>query len=324
LVNTSTGVHNQVPISFGLNSFTVTIPIQDIVPPPPLTQNLGVYNVEVSAGASTFGSSDIIGNGTYFTTDACPDTDGDGWADDADNCPTVYNPSQADSNQDGVGDACEPQPPPPPPLDSDGDGIPNISDNCPFQPNPDQTDGDGDMVGDACDNCPDDFNTYQSDGDGNDGGDVCDTDMPPSLELKVVRLKSETVRIGNDGTILVRGVLDTAEYGGVDGLRHALRQPFFVNITGAGLAPPGQILAFPPCRSVIGCQGTDNEVASFTRKGATDLFNLRVQAWNRTFPPPLTSAAVRVILSLGGLDRSDAIGTCRAGRRGGRVFCRRR
>jgi hypothetical protein len=40
----------------------------------------------------------------------CPpkDTDGDGIPDAVDNCPTVFNPDQADSNGNGIGDACEP------------------------------------------------------------------------------------------------------------------------------------------------------------------------------------------------------------------------
>jgi len=41
-----------------------------------------------------------------WDTVACIDSDQDGINDDLDNCPTVYNPDQADSNQDGVGDAC--------------------------------------------------------------------------------------------------------------------------------------------------------------------------------------------------------------------------
>jgi hypothetical protein len=36
-----------------------------------------------------------------------PDADGDGVTDGSDNCPTVANPSQADCNQNGIGDACE-------------------------------------------------------------------------------------------------------------------------------------------------------------------------------------------------------------------------
>ena len=35
------------------------------------------------------------------------DHDGDGWLDHEDNCPTIANPGQTDSNGNGIGDACE-------------------------------------------------------------------------------------------------------------------------------------------------------------------------------------------------------------------------
>lgn len=39
--------------------------------------------------------------------DVLPDVDGDGVPDSLDNCPTVYNPTQADTDGDHVGDACD-------------------------------------------------------------------------------------------------------------------------------------------------------------------------------------------------------------------------
>ncbi len=111
------------------------------------------------------------------------DTDGDGIPDVSDNCKAIPNPDQADTDDDGIGDACEC-----PmvcigdlnddgwlssddvillvsilfphksnyywlqcPTDSDGDGIEDGLDNCPDTPNPDQLDSDGDGLGDACD-----------------------------------------------------------------------------------------------------------------------------------------------------------------------------
>ncbi|MBL6733391.1 MAG: thrombospondin type 3 repeat-containing protein [Candidatus Poseidonia sp.] len=58
-------------------------------------------------------------------TDGCADidTDGDGFVDQADNCPAFANPTQADLDNDGVGDGCD--------ADKDGDGIPIPADNCP-------------------------------------------------------------------------------------------------------------------------------------------------------------------------------------------------
>jgi hypothetical protein len=71
------------------------------------------------------------------------DTDGDGVPDNADNCPNVANADQADLNENGYGDVCEP-------LDSDGDGIQDSQDNCPNLANPDQADENGNGIGNAC------------------------------------------------------------------------------------------------------------------------------------------------------------------------------
>ena len=53
------------------------------------------------------------------------DGDGDGIADNIDNCPTVPNTNQANIDGDSQGDVCD--------DDDDGDGVPDASDACPLQ-----------------------------------------------------------------------------------------------------------------------------------------------------------------------------------------------
>jgi RHS repeat-associated protein len=50
------------------------------------------------------------GGGAELTYQAGPDLDFDGVCDDYDNCLGLYNPSQADNNQNGTGDACDANP----------------------------------------------------------------------------------------------------------------------------------------------------------------------------------------------------------------------
>lgn len=130
------------------------------------------------------------------------DVDRDGVQDAADNCPGTPNVDQVDTDQDGLGDACED-------LvvaavddtptvrtgagarDTDRDGIQDVADNCVLDPNADQADMDADGEGDACDadqdgdtvadkgpagyldNCPTVPNADQRDSDGQGGGDAC-------------------------------------------------------------------------------------------------------------------------------------------------------
>jgi PKD repeat protein len=101
------------------------------------------------------------------------DTDEDGVPDWEDNCPSVYNPLQADWDEDGLGDVCDVCPYDAE-NDSDGDGICVPQDNCPVAYNPEQEDGDLDEIGDACDNCPGLADADQTDTDMDGVGNPCD------------------------------------------------------------------------------------------------------------------------------------------------------
>lgn len=77
--------------------------------------------IEMSSnnGSGIFSNaSGCLSRNNIITTCAVmdPDADGDGVPDDEDNCPATSNPDQADSDNDGIGDACEPP----------GNGIPTM------------------------------------------------------------------------------------------------------------------------------------------------------------------------------------------------------
>jgi len=122
----------------------------------PSVSNLDQSDID-GDGAGDLCDDDIDGDGHDNGVDAFPndaseysDADGDAVGDNSDNCITVANLDQADSDGDLLGDACE--------LDSDGDGVDDNDDNCPLVSNVSQADADGDSIGDACEN--------DTDGDG--------------------------------------------------------------------------------------------------------------------------------------------------------------
>ena len=137
------------------------------------------------------GDAEIVeGSNAYTQGPGTGDVDGDGIADEADNCPNVFNPTrpldngqQADLDEDGTGDVCDVCPLDAntedcetfDPNDLDRDGVADSADNCVGLANSDQTDSDGDGFGDACDALPDDPNeTVDTDGDGiGDNSDNC-------------------------------------------------------------------------------------------------------------------------------------------------------
>ncbi len=127
-------------------------------------------------------------------TVAPSDADNDGIIDSQDNCKMVANPTQLDSDDDGLGNVCD-DTPFGESTDDDNDGILNDEDNCPNIANPTQLDSDDDGLGNACDetpfgqdadgdgivdtvdNCPAVANAGQFDQDGDNIGNACDDDI---------------------------------------------------------------------------------------------------------------------------------------------------
>ncbi len=135
-------------------------------------------NEELSAGTKVWDKTSFpisLGRGGASNDDII-DTDGDGIADEQDNCSSIYNKGQWDKDKDGIGNECD--------QDVDGDGFANITEekvgtnawnendklNSHF-------DIDGDGIFDHLDNCIDASNPSQWDNDGDGIGNKCDDDV---------------------------------------------------------------------------------------------------------------------------------------------------
>lgn len=144
----------------------------------------------------------LLAVNSEISTAFLPDTDQDGVPEidlgngrNTDNCIGVFNPDQEDSDNDRIGDLCDPFPfGEEPEEDRDGDEVPDNEDNCLDNANPLQEDADGDGIGNACDpvnnndidgdgipnapnpedNCPNNPNPGQEDLDEDNIGDACD------------------------------------------------------------------------------------------------------------------------------------------------------
>jgi hypothetical protein len=157
-----------------------------------LAMVVAMTNMAVAGGADDGHGQDCADSHKDSHLDNHCDRDNDNVHDKDDNCVSVANTDQLDTDKDKIGDACD--------TDDDNDGVPDTTDNCKLVANADQKDTDGDHIGDACDtdddndgvpdstdNCPLISNPTQADKDGDHIGDACDPTDDSVLGKKFVK-----------------------------------------------------------------------------------------------------------------------------------------
>ncbi len=130
-------------------------------PPSPPTQQLATTLTEARATITV--QSSAGGSDTEPLLVICSDCDDDGVANTTDNCPTIANADQLDTDSDGLGDACD--------DDDDNDGVPDTSDFDSLNPLS-CTDSDAD----TCDDCSVGVDLFGPLADNDPANDGLDTD----------------------------------------------------------------------------------------------------------------------------------------------------